>query len=99
MKGYRVFTLNENFSDLRKLADKKQNVSSYLVAILDPGVKYESGNRLFDEGLKNRYFVKDPHGNIINGQYGLVFLHSQILLIQMLGIGGHLIIPFSEKMG
>jgi len=76
-----------------------QKEGSHLVAILDPDVKYESGNRLFDEGLENRYLVKDPHGNIISGQYGLVFLHFLILLIQMLGIAGHLIIPSSEKMG
>ncbi|MFP3300514.1 MAG: glycoside hydrolase family 31 protein [Thermoplasmatales archaeon] len=67
MKGYRVFTLNENFSDLIKLSDKMQKEGSHLVAILDPGVKYESGYPLFDEGLKNGYFVKDPHGNIIKG--------------------------------
>jgi len=67
MKGYRVFTLNENFSEIRKLADKMQKEGSHVVAILNPIVKYESGCRLFDEGLKNRYFVKGPHGNIIKG--------------------------------
>ena len=67
MKGYKVFTLNENFSDLRKLAEKMQKEGSHLLAILDPGVKYESGYRLFDEGLKNIYFVMDPPGNIIKG--------------------------------
>ena len=67
MKGYKVFTINENFKDLKRLSDKMHEAGAHIVAILDPGVKYELGYDIFNEGFENGYFVKDPLGNIIKG--------------------------------
>lgn len=63
MRGFRVFTI-----DSRKLPRPEATLSALkqrgrrVVAILDPGVKRESGYAIYDEGLKRGHFCKTPEG-------------------------------------
>lgn len=68
MEGFRVFTFHrERFSDpkamTRKLAE--QNVKA--VTIIDPGVKLDPGYFVYDEGVEQGYFAKNPDGSIYEG--------------------------------
>ena len=68
MDGYRVFTFDaERFSDPvemnRRLA--AQNVRT--VAIVDPGVKLDPGYFVYDEGVQQGHFAKNPDGTIYEG--------------------------------
>ncbi len=68
MDGYRVFTLDEKrFPDLKKFADKLKEKGVRIVAILDPGVKWDNKFQIYKEGIDNNYFIKDPEGNVIRG--------------------------------
>ncbi len=64
MDNYKVFTWNEGryHGDpkgfLRSLADRGFKV----VAIIDPGVKKEAGYRVYDQGIAEGYFAKNPEG-------------------------------------
>jgi len=69
MDGYRVFTFDKKrFSDVagmnRKLAEK----GVYTVSIIDPGVKLDPGYSIYDEGLENGYFAKNPDGSVYVGK-------------------------------
>mgnify|MGYP005838196229 CR=1 FL=1 len=70
MDGYRVFTWNpKRFGDYKELIpDLKQN-GFKTVTIIDPGVKYEpeADYHVFDEGLKNEYFVRKTNGQLFHG--------------------------------
>ncbi len=70
MQGYRVFTWNnKRFSHPQHLLnDLKQN-GFKVVTIIDPGVKYEpeADYEVFDEGLKNDYFVRKTDGQLFHG--------------------------------
>lgn len=63
MDGYRVFT-----SDPKRFAGFGQMIRSLrergfkVVTIIDPGVKKEAGYAVYDEGLKNGYFLTDSDG-------------------------------------
>ena len=68
MEGFRVFTFNrERFSDpkamTRKLAE--QNVKA--VTIIDPGVKLDPGYFVYDEGVEQGHFARNPDGSIYEG--------------------------------
>ena len=68
MDGFRVFTFHgERFSDpkamTRKLAE--QNVKA--ITIIDPGVKLDPGYFVYDEGVEQGYFAKNPDGSIYEG--------------------------------
>jgi alpha-glucosidase len=69
MDGYRVFTWNaERFPDvpgmLRRLSDEGFRV----ITIIDPGVKFEPGYDVFDEGLERDVFCKTEGGDTYVGQ-------------------------------
>lgn len=70
MRGYRVFTWSpKRFPDPVKLiGDLKQN-GFKTVTIIDPGVKYEpeADYHVFDEGIKNDYFVRKADGQLFHG--------------------------------
>ena len=70
MRGYRVFTWSpKRFPDPVKLiGDLKQN-GFKTVTIIDPGVKYETeaDYHVFDEGIKNDYFVRKADGQLFHG--------------------------------
>ena len=68
MDGYKVFTLNkEKFPDLKSLSEKMGRNGVKLVAILDPGVKWDTNFSVYKEGINGSYFIKDPEGNVIRG--------------------------------
>ena len=63
MENFKNFTINrESFPDFEELVDfmKKRNI--HLVPIIDAGVKVEDGYSVYEEGVKNNYFVKDENG-------------------------------------
>ncbi|MFB2921393.1 glycoside hydrolase family 31 protein [Aerosakkonema funiforme] len=70
MRGYRVFTWSpKRFPDPAKLiGDLKQN-GFKTVTIIDPGVKYEpeADYHVFDEGIKDDYFVRNADGQLFHG--------------------------------
>lgn len=70
MQGYRVFTWSE------KRFPNPENLIQYLsengfktVTIIDPGVKYEpeANYTIFDQGLKQNYFIRKPNGELFHG--------------------------------
>jgi alpha-glucosidase len=69
MDGYRVFTWNtERFPDapgmLRRLAEQGFRV----ITIIDPGVKYEPGYAVFDQGGQRDVFCRTAGGDVYVGQ-------------------------------
>ncbi|WGV24401.1 glycoside hydrolase family 31 protein [Halotia branconii] len=70
MKGYRVFTWSpKRFANPEELIlDLKQD-GFKVVTIIDPGVKYEpeADYQVFDEGLKNDYFIRKTNGELFHG--------------------------------
>jgi alpha-glucosidase len=70
MQGYRVFTWNnKRFSHPQELLQNLEQDGFKVVTIVDPGVKYEpeSDYEVFDEGLKNDYFVRETDGKLFHG--------------------------------
>ena len=68
MTGFRVFTFNRTHfpapaAALRRLAARGRRV----VPILDPGVKREPGNPVFDDGRRRRVFCLNPQGAEFTG--------------------------------
>lgn len=66
MRGYRVFTFDENkFPDPKALAKdlKKQGIRP--VCIVDPGVKEDHNWEVFREGLQKGYFCKNDRGETV----------------------------------
>lgn len=58
------FTVNsKRFPDLKKYAASLKERGIRLVPIIDAGVKIESGNETYDEGVKNGYFCTNHEGN------------------------------------
>jgi alpha-glucosidase len=69
MNGYRVFTWDEQkFPDVPGMLAKMKGQKLRLVTIVDPGVKAEPGNALFDEGRAKNLFCKTDAGQIYIGQ-------------------------------
>jgi len=70
MQGYRVFTWsNKRFSHPQDLLNDLKQDGFKVVTIVDPGVKYEpeADYQVFDEGLKNDYFVRKTDGQLFHG--------------------------------
>jgi alpha-glucosidase len=70
MDGYRVFTWNsKRFGDYKDLLNELKQDGFKTVTIIDPGVKYEpeADYQVFDEGLKNDYFVRKTNGQLFHG--------------------------------
>ncbi|MEW6493885.1 MAG: glycoside hydrolase family 31 protein [Cyanobacteriota bacterium] len=70
MNGYRVFTWNpKRFGDAPQLLQDLKQDGFKTVTIVDPGVKYEpeADYQVFDEGLKNNYFVRKTDGQLFHG--------------------------------
>jgi alpha-glucosidase len=69
MNGYRVFTWNtEKFPNLPDLLAKAKAQKLRLITIVDPGVKFEPGYPVFDEGIAKNLFCKTEAGNVYIGQ-------------------------------
>ena len=70
MSGYRVFTWSpKRFADAPQLLHDLKQDGFKTVTIIDPGVKYEpeADYEVFDEGLKNDYFVRKTNGQLFHG--------------------------------
>lgn len=60
MDGFRVFTWNkEGFPNPKDMIKKLEAKGFKIVTIIDPGVKKDSGYKIYDEGVKNNYFAMD----------------------------------------
>ncbi|HEX3775828.1 MAG TPA: glycoside hydrolase family 31 protein [Polyangiaceae bacterium] len=69
MNAYRVFTWNEQkFPDLPGLLAKAKDQKLRIITIVDPGVKFDPGYRVFDEGVAKNLFCKTEAGNLYVGQ-------------------------------
>ncbi|WP_017715556.1 glycoside hydrolase family 31 protein [Kamptonema formosum] len=70
MRGYRVFTWSpKRFPNPQQLLRDLARDGFKTVTIVDSGVKYdpEADYRVFDEGIKNDYFVRHADGRIFHG--------------------------------
>ena len=69
MDGYRVFTWNKDkFPDLSGMLAKVKEQKLRVITIVDPGVKFEPGYAVFDQGLAQNLFCKTDAGNVYVGQ-------------------------------
>jgi alpha-glucosidase len=70
MRGYRVFTWSpKRFANPQQLIADLKAAGFNTVTIVDPGVKYEleADYAVFDEGLKQDYFVRKASGELFHG--------------------------------
>ncbi|MCX5224917.1 TIM-barrel domain-containing protein [Streptomyces sp. NPDC006553] len=66
--GHRVFTVDrKRFPDLPGLAKELREQGVRLVSIVDPAVKVEPGNAVYDSGRAAGAFVRDARGNEVHG--------------------------------
>lgn len=64
MEDYKDFTVSkERFPEFKKYVKEVRDKGIRLVPIIDAGVKIEPGYSVYEEGVKNDYFVKDVDGN------------------------------------
>ena len=64
MKDYKDFTVDEErFPDFKNYVGSIREKGIRLVPIIDAGVKIEKGYDIYEEGVKNNYFVKDKDGH------------------------------------
>ena len=69
MDGFRVFTWDaKKFPDVPAMIGKMREDKLRLVTIVDPGVKAEQGNSVFEEGRRRNAFCKTESGNLYVGQ-------------------------------
>ncbi len=69
MDGYRVFTWNtKRFKNIAETLDKIRRQGFRVITIIDPGVKYEPGYPVFDEGQARNLFCKTESGQTYIGQ-------------------------------
>lgn len=63
MERYKDFTIDEKaFPDFENFVHEMKNRGIHLVPIIDAGVKIEDGYDIYEEGVKNDYFVKKENG-------------------------------------
>ncbi|VWL85957.1 glycoside hydrolase family 31 protein [Oceanivirga miroungae] len=69
MKDYKDFTIdNEKFSDFESFVKEMKKENIRLIPIIDAGVKIEKGYDVYEEGVKNSYFLTKENGdNIVCG--------------------------------
>ncbi|MGP4004260.1 glycoside hydrolase family 31 protein [Streptomyces sp. 8N706] len=68
-RGHRIFTVDtERFPDLPGLARELRADGVRLVSIVDPAVKAESGNPVYDSGSAADVFVRDARGAEVRGE-------------------------------
>jgi alpha-glucosidase len=69
MDGYRVFTWNEElFPDHAAMLDRLGDKGFKVVTIVDPGVKYDPGYAVYDDGLARDVFCRTEGGDTYIGQ-------------------------------
>jgi alpha-glucosidase len=69
MDGYRVYTWNkERFSDVPKMMKAAETDGFKVITIVDPGVKFDPGYSVFEEGRAKGVFCKTEAGKLYVGQ-------------------------------
>lgn len=69
MKNYKVFTVDsDKFNDFKGMVKELKEMGYKLVVIIDPGVKVEEGYKVYKEGKKNNYYIKDKEGKDYIGE-------------------------------
>jgi len=69
MNAYKVFTWNpKTFPHPQRLVSKLKSMGIHTMVIIDPGIKVEKGYKVYEEGVKNDYFIKYPDGSYYTGQ-------------------------------
>ena len=69
MDGYRVFTWDtEAFPDVAGMLARLGAEGFRVITIIDPGVKYEPGYQIFDDGLERDVFCRTEGGDVYLGQ-------------------------------
>ena len=69
MDGYRVFTWNaERFPDPPGMLERLAEQGFRVITIIDPGVKFDPGYAIFDQGLERDVFCRTEGGDIYLGQ-------------------------------
>jgi alpha-glucosidase len=69
MDGYRVFTWDtEAFPDPPSMLERLSGKGFRVITIVDPGVKYDPGYRVFDEAVERDVLCKTEGGDIYIGQ-------------------------------
>jgi len=69
MQNFKVFTLHsERFKDFKAMTTQLHSMGFKLVVVIDPGVKKETGYKVYEEGIKKDYFVKDENGEVYIGK-------------------------------
>jgi alpha-glucosidase len=69
MDGYRVFTWNQDrYPDPPAMLEQLRQQGLRVITIIDPGVKYEPGYSVFDQGLERDVFCKTEGGDTYIGQ-------------------------------
>lgn len=69
MRGYRVFTWNEQaFPDAPGMLARLAEQGFRAITIIDPGIKYEPGYWVFDQALERDVLCKTEGGGIYAGQ-------------------------------
>lgn len=68
MDGYRDFTWDQKkYNDPKAFVAKMRKRGIRLMPILDAGVKKDDKYNIYQEGIKNGYFVKNPDGSVYVG--------------------------------
>ncbi|HSC87568.1 MAG TPA: TIM-barrel domain-containing protein, partial [Polyangiaceae bacterium] len=69
MNGFRVFTWDTTkFGDVPGMVAQMREQQFRLICIVDPGVKFESGYPVFEEGYAKNFFCKTDSGKPYVGQ-------------------------------
>ena len=69
MDGYRVFTWNtEQFPDVPGMLERLSEQGFRVITIVDPGVKYDPGYAVFDQGRERGVFARTAGGDVYIGQ-------------------------------
>lgn len=65
MTGFRIFKTDKKMfpNGVQSVADKLAKSGRRIVPIIDPGVKFEPGYNVYDDGHKQNVFCKTPHGS------------------------------------
>lgn len=69
MDAYKVFTFHpDRFSKPKALTSQLKALGIHTAVIIDPGIKVEKGYTTYEEGVKNRLYIKYPDGTNYTAQ-------------------------------
>ena len=69
MDGYRIFTWNKSyFPDPKKMLSDLRQQGIRIITIVDPYVKVDSHYWIYQQGVRNGYFMKKADGTLFTGR-------------------------------